>query len=184
MIRMTMKRILAGMLGLFSLAVPSFPPRDACKYTTEWKITKYANDAEYAAGLAYEVSILPGNICVNTGIQLMLDLLIGAGGTVYSNANAYLGVGDSTTAESASQTDLQAATNKLRKAMSSTYPSRSGQTLTFRSAFGSSDANFSWQEFGVFNASSAGTMLNRKVSNQGTKASGQTWTLDLAITWS
>lgn len=184
MVRMTMKKILAGMLGLFSLAVPSFPPRDACTYTTEWKITKYASDADYAAGRAYEVSILPGNICVNAGIQLMLDLLIGAGGTVYSNANAYLGVGDSSTSESASQTDLQASTNKFRKAMSATYPSRSSQTLTFRSAFASGDANYAWNEFAVFNASSAGTMLNRKVSSQGTKASGQTWTLDLAITWS
>ena len=51
--------------------------------------------------------------------------------------------------------------------------------------FGSGDANYSWQEFSVANASSGtGTNLNRKVSNQGTKASGQTWTLDLAITLS
>ena len=49
-------------------------------------------------------------------------------------------------------------------------------------AFGSADANHNWNEFAVFNASSGGTMLNRKVSSQGTKASGQTWTLDLAIT--
>jgi len=167
-----------------ALAVPPLMPRDACKYASEWKITKYASDADYAAGRPYEVSILPGNITVNAGIQLMLDLLIGAGGTVYSNANAYIGVGDSTTSESASQTDLQAATNKLRKAMSVSYPSRSGQTLTFRSVFGSSDSNYAWNEFAVFNAASAGTMLNRKVSSQGTKASGQTWTIDLAITWS
>ena len=184
MVRITIKKIIAGLLGLIAAAIPSPPPRDACKYVSEWKITKYASDADYATGRAYEVSVLPGNICVNSGIALMLDLLIGAGGTVYSNANAYLGVGDSSTAESASQTDLQAATNKLRKAMSASYPSRASQTVTWRSVFGSSDANFSWQEFAVFNASSAGTMLNRKVSNQGTKASGQTWTLDLAITWS
>jgi hypothetical protein len=158
--------------------------RERFRYRTEWTITKYASDADFAAGRAFEVCPLPGNILVNTGIQLMADLLIGAGGTVYSNANAYLGVGDSSTAESASQTDLQAATNKLRKAMSASYPARSGQTITFRAVFGSSDANFNWNEFAVFNASTAGTMLNRKVSSQGTKASGQTWTLDLAITFS
>jgi hypothetical protein len=51
--------------------------------------------------------------------------------------------------------------------------------------FGSADANYAWQEFTVANASSGtGKNLNRKVSNQGTKASGQTWTLDLAITLS
>lgn len=170
--------------SLMTLAVPALMPRDACKYTSEWRIAKYASDAEYAAGNPYEVSILPGNITVNAGIQLMLDLLIGAGGTVYNNANAYIGVGDSTTSESASQTDLQAATNKLRKAMSAGYPSRSGQTLTFRSVFGPSDSNYAWNEFAVFNAASAGTMLNRKVNSQGTKASGQTWTIDLAIVWS
>lgn len=158
--------------------------REKFRYRTEWTITKYASDADFAAGRAYEVCPLPGNILVNTGLQLMGDLLIGAGGTVYSNANAYLGVGDSSTAESASQTDLQAATNKLRKAMSASYPARSGQTITWRAAFGSAEANYSWNEFAVFNASTAGTMLNRKVSSQGTKASGQTWTLDLAITFS
>ena len=76
--------------------------RERFRYRTEWTITKYASDADFAAGRAFEVCPLPGNILVNTGIQLMADLLIGAGGTVYSNANAYLGVGDSSTAESAS----------------------------------------------------------------------------------
>jgi hypothetical protein len=158
--------------------------REKFRYRTEWTITKYANDADFAAGRAYEVCPLPGNILVNAGLGLMIDLLIGAGGTVYSNANAYLGVGDSSTAEGASQTDLQATTNKVRKAMSASYPARSSQTVTFRAAFGSSDANHAWNEFAVFNASTGGTMLNRKVSSQGTKASGQTWTLDLAITFS
>ena len=46
-----------------------------------------------------------GNILVNAGIGLLEDLLIGAGGTAYSNANAYIGVGDSTTAATAAQTD-------------------------------------------------------------------------------
>jgi hypothetical protein len=156
--------------------------QERLRYRTEWTITKYANDADYAAGRAFEVCPLPGNILVNAGIQLMIDSLIGGTVTAFSNANAYLGVGDSSTAESASQTDLQAATNKTRKPMSATYPSRSNQTVTFRAAFGSADANHNWNEFAVFNASSGGTMLNRKVSSQGTKASGQTWTLDLAIT--
>lgn len=154
------------------------------RYRTEWTITKYASDADFAAGRAFAVCPLPGNIMVNAGLQNMIDALIGGSITVFSNANAYLGVGDSSTAEAATQTDLQAATNKTRKAMSATYPSRTNQTVTFRAAFGSSDANYNWNEFAVFNASTGGTMLNRKVSSQGTKASGQTWTLDLAITFS
>ena len=121
----------------------------------------------------------------NEGIGEHIDLMCGIGGTAFSNANAYLGVGDSSVAEGATQTDLQASTNKLYKAMSSGFPSRSNQTVTFQSVFGSGDANFAWNEFTVANGSSGSAKnLNRKVSAQGTKTSGQTWTLSLAITFS
>jgi hypothetical protein len=101
------------------------------------------------------------------------------------NSNARLGVGDSNTAEAASQTGLQAATNKTFKAMDSGYPQRSGQTAEWRATFGSSDANYAWEEYTVVNAADdAGVNLNRKVSSKGTKASGETWTLSLQITFS
>lgn len=101
---------------------------------------------------------------------------------VFSNANAHLGVGDSTTAFALAQTDLQAASNKLRKAMDATFPTRSGSTLTFKSTFGSSEANFVWAEWGIMNAATAGEMLNRKVEALGTKASGATWVLTATVT--
>jgi len=158
---------------------------DAIKYHPKWAIAKYADDDAYARGEAFERVEFDGNLLLNEGIGELLDLFIGAGGTTaFSNANARLGVGDDTTAAAAGQTDLQAATNKTYKAMASTYPSRSGQTLTFRAVFGGSDANYAWNEFVVDNGSTAGKTFNRKVSAQGTKASGQTWTLDLAITLS
>lgn len=158
---------------------------DRSRYKTKWTIQKFKNDEDYILNLPYATAEIDGNLMLNEGIQLHIDLLIGAGGTVFSNANAYIGVGDSTTAEAATQTALQAATNKLYKAMSSTYPQRSSQTVTFRSAFGSSEANFAWNEFSVANGNSdSATNLNRKVSAQGTKTSGQTWTVDLAITFS
>jgi hypothetical protein len=100
------------------------------------------------------------NLSANAGLQLEADLLIGAGGTVFSNANAHIGVGNGTTAVSAAHTDLQGA-SKTRKAMEATFPSRSGQTLTFRSVFGTGDANYAWEEMAVFNASSTGVMLCR-----------------------
>lgn len=167
---------------------------DGPQISRKWKVTRYASDEAFAAGVPSEVvdadgQVLPavsnidGNMLLNEGITLLLNLLAGAGGTAYNNANTYLGVGDSTTAESASQTGLQAATNKTYKIMSATYPIVSGQTITFRAVFASGDANYSWQEFTVVNASTdAGTNLNRKVSNQGTKVAGQTWTLDMTIT--
>lgn len=126
----------------------------------------------------YEVIEATGNLLVNAGIQLMEDALIGTAVTAFSNANARIGVGDSTTAAAATQTDLQAATNKLRKAMDATFPSRAGQTLSFKSTFADAEANWAWQEQACFNAASAGTMLNRRVQNLGTKTTGS-WSLTL-----
>lgn len=150
-----------------------------------WTFTKYKDDQAFARGEFYEKRIIVGNVLLNEGIAVLQTLLIGTGGTAFSNANAYIGVGDSATAAAASQTGLQAASNKLYKAMQASYPSISSQTTTWRAVFGSSEANFSWNEFTVANGNSdAATNLNRLVSAQGTKASGQTWTIDVAITWS
>lgn len=118
----------------------------------------------------------------NTGGALLLDLLIAAGGTAYNNANSYLGSGDSSTAFAVSQTDLQAATNKLRKAMDSTFPSRSGQVVTFKSTFATTDANWVWNEVAIFNNSSAGTMLARSTGSYGTKTSAASWVLSYTLT--
>lgn len=117
----------------------------------------------------------------NSGRNLIANMVVGAAATAWNAANAYLGVGDSSTAFAAAQTDLQASTNKLRKAMDATFPTQSTNILTYQASFGSSEANFAWNEWGVFNASSAGTMLNRKVESLGTKSTG-TWTLTVALT--
>ena len=164
-------------------------------YRTEWRIRRYRDDAAFERGESTPVvdpmtgellpaeSVVEGNILLNEGIGLLLDLLIVAGGTGYNNANARIGVGDSATGESAAHTALQAATNKLWKAMQATYPQRSAQTVTWRSQFTSAEANYAWNEFTITNAADdSGTNLNRKVSAQGTKAGGQTWTVDVAIT--
>ena len=130
----------------------------------------------------YEVCETEGNLLVTAGLNALLTLLIGGGGTAFNNASAYIGVGDSNTAAAVGQTDLQAASNKLRKGMKATYPTTpSGGATSFQSDFLTAEANYAWQEWGVFNASSAGTMLNRKVESLGTKASG-TWTLTVTIT--
>jgi hypothetical protein len=132
-------------------------------------------------GQLFQRLVAHGNILVTAGIQLLEDLLIGAGGTAFNNANARIGVGDSTTAAAIGQTDLQASTNKFRRVMEASFPSRSGTTVSWKSSFGTSEANFAWQEWAVFNAGSGGTMLNRKVESMGTKASGQVWTIEVDI---
>jgi hypothetical protein len=158
---------------------------DFAKHKTKWTIRKYADDEAFRKNRPYEVSEIEGNLLLNEGITALQNLLTGAAETAFNNASSYLGVGDSDTAAGAAQTGLQAVTNKLYKAMEATYPQISGQTTTWRSVFGSSDGNFAWKEFTVASGNSdSADNLNRKVSDQGTKASGQTWTLDLSIAWS
>ena len=118
----------------------------------------------------------------NAARDLIAQALIGEAFTSFANANARIGVGDSSAAFAASQTDLQASTNKLRKAMEAAYPTRVGNALTFRSIFGTSEGNFAWGEWGVFNAASGGTMLNRLVASLGTKTSAQSWQFTVTVT--
>lgn len=118
----------------------------------------------------------------NSGRNIIAQMIIGESVTAFNNANAYTGVGDSTTSFAAGQTDLQASTNKLRKAMDATYPQRSSNVLTFRSTYANSDAVFAWNEWAIFNASSSGTMLNRKVESLGTKLNTQSWIFVASVT--
>jgi hypothetical protein len=126
----------------------------------------------------YEVVVGDYNAMVDNGIQIAIDLLTAYGGaTSFATGNARLGVGDSATAWNTTQADLVAATNKLRKVMQSgTYPQNGTKKTTFKSDFTTGEANWVWNEWGIFNSASGVTMLSRKVENLGTKASG-TWTL-------
>lgn len=166
------------------------------KWMPKFTISRFADDVAYIEGIPSPVvdangRVLPpisefdGNVLLNEGIAAIWELLVGNSYGAFGNSKAYIGVGDATSSTAASQTGLQAITNKAYVGMSSGYPSRSTQTVTWRSAFGSGDGNFSWQEFTVANAGSDGAVnLNRATSNQGTKVAGQTWTVDVAITLS
>lgn len=116
------------------------------------------------------------------GRNLAVQGLVGEAITAFNNANSRIGVGDSSTAFAAGQTDLQAASNKFRRVMEATYPQRAGNAVTFRSLFSTSEANFVWAEWGVFNAASSGSMLSRKVEALGTKTSAQSWQLTVTLT--
>ena len=169
--------------------------KDSCTHKTKWIITRYPDEKAFRNGTPMPVidangrvlpavSVIESNILLNVGIGEMWDLICSLGSpTAYSNANAQVGVGDSSTAEDASQTDLQ-GTNKAWVGMSAGYPQRSGTTVTFRGEFDGSTGNFDWREFAVRNGATANKLMNRKVDNQGTKVSGQVWTLDLQITLS
>ena len=169
---------------------------------TIWQIDKYVGDPSLEAResglvLPYETIRHEGNLLMYGGASCLWQCLIGNGTgtaaqtlTYFNNGNAYIGVGDSSTAEAATQTDLQAASNKLRKAMDATYPQHTdattagAATITFKSTFATGDANYAWQEWAIFNGSSGGRMLNRKVQSLGTKTSASSWAFTVTVTLS
>jgi hypothetical protein len=152
--------------------------------TKKWTVSRFNSIEDYLADVVNSESIIEGNMLLNEGIGTLLLLLTGGTATAFNNANSYLGVGDSSTAELASQTGLQAVTNKLYKPMEATYPTIVGQTITFKAVFSGAEANFAWDEFTIANGNSNSAVnLNRKVSAQGTKIAGQVWTLSLGLTF-
>lgn len=119
---------------------------------------------------------------LNGARDVLAKLLIGDTQTLFNNANAHLGVGDSNTAFNVAQTDLQAAVNKLRKAMEPTYPQRAANVLSFRALFSTAEANFTWNEFIVANAAAAGDVITRKVEALGAKTVAASWQLTVDVT--
>jgi hypothetical protein len=163
--------------------------KEAAKWLCRYSLSKYREDIEKYRGneaefqrffQPYEVISGEGNCLLNTGIDEMWDLICGDSANHFNNAAAQIGVGDSNTAASASQTDLQAASNKTYKGMDSGYPASTTQKATFKASFGDSDANYTWNEW-VVKQSTSGKCLNRKVDSLGTK-SGGTWTIQVDIT--
>ncbi len=171
---------------------------EGLNYKTAWKIRRFKSEADKVAKVLYsdeealaafgtrQNTEFEQNLLLNEGINELWKLVCGTGGTQFDSLHAYLGVGDSNAEAAAAQTGLQAEINKLYKAMDDTYPTYgTDQKATWRATFGGSDANFSWNEFTVANGNSDDAKnLNRKVSAQGTKVSGQTWELTLEITLS
>lgn len=166
-------------------------PLELIGWRAKWTLDKFLSGIQDP----YETVIVDHNLLMYGGASCLWECLIGNGTstaaqtlTYFSNARAYLGTGTSSTAEAATQTDLQAG--GVRAAMTTLYPTHTdattsgSATCTWKAAFGTSVANQAWNEVGLFNASSGGRMLNRKVVSLGTKTSSDTWNLTLAITLS
>jgi len=137
----------------------------------------------YAENEPYEV-VTFNNLFLTNGINVLWNLFIGASGyTPFNSSNAYMGVGDGTTSPSADQTSLT-GTNKYFKLVDSGFPQVLGNLVTFQATFGGTEANFTWNEYGVANGNNpptSGTLFNRAVQFLGTKQSGQTWALRVTL---
>lgn len=134
---------------------------------------------------AESVAVMEGaNLLMHGGVSFLWECALGNGtdtaGQVLTHlaAAAAIGAGNGAVAAAATQTNLQGA-SKLRKGMDATYPAHvdgttvDAKTITFRSTFSTSEANFDWQEVGVFNSATdaVGRMLNRLVQDIGVKSS-------------
>lgn len=138
----------------------------------------------------------PGNGLLTVGITQLWTRCQSAE-QVWDATHGAIGVGDSSTAYAAGQSDLQAVTNKYYQAWSG-LPTVSSGSLIFASTFGTSVANFAWNEYGVVvpdttTVYTSGTtkqasyiMLNRKAgaSLLGTKTSSQSWAFTVTLTLS
>lgn len=134
----------------------------------------------------YDKKVFKGNCLLNEGMDLLLSLATGQGGTTFSNSTAQLGVGNSNTTATRTQSDLQGGSTSW-KGQESGYPTApaenaalTGRCVKFKSSWGATEGNFAWEEWSVRNSSGDNKNLNRKVEPMGTK-SGGTWTLEVEV---
>lgn len=168
------------------------PPHEPIRWRCRSQVDKYRVDpltGKPTPGAApYETIAADGNMLVYGGASALWDLLIGAGNvTAFNAANAHIGVGDDNTAAAATQTDLQASSNTHYEPVDAAPTHTDGtsdgaQSCVFVATFETADANFAWEEWGIFNALSAGRMLNRKVQAFGTKTVSDEWVLTVTLT--
>lgn len=112
------------------------------------------------------------NLVVSAGLNFICDRMEG----VTEGVMSHMGVGSGTTAAAAGDTDLQTVIGS-RKALDSTTVS--GATITYVASYDAGENTGTITEAGIFNASTAGTMLCRTVFGAVTKAAADT----LQITW-
>lgn len=167
---------------------------EAATWQCHLTVDKYHGDDLTQA--PYETLEFDYNMLLAGGVSALWQYMLGNGTTTGSQAltyfnttNAAIGVGDSSTAAVATQTDLQGS-NKLRKPMGAGYPQHvdgvtvAAQTIRFVATFDTASANFAWEEAGIFNSVTLGTgrMLNRKVQAMGTKTSASSWQITFDVT--
>lgn len=187
------------------------PAQETGGHRTFLKVEKYDEDqtawaqrksgllepqaADFAAlGIQpYDVGEDEGNLITDAGWNLIMKNLAGTAGTLFSATVGRIGVGNGTTAVAYTDTDLSALTGSGNRqfkliANAPSVGSSHSSGLVFTATFGTSQANFHWQEFGTDQGTGDGTtvtavLLNHGLSDQGTKSSGQTWVATETITW-
>jgi hypothetical protein len=156
----------------------------------KWEVRKFRGDSTNEKDL-YEVIEGQGNILTYGGASALWEKLVGGPATLNAftgGGNARIGVGDSSTPGAASQQDLQGA-NKPRKVATVTRTDGTADgadDCVFQTTFSTAEANFAWNEWGIFNGdtgvgTAGGRMLNRRAEALGTKTSSATWQLTITL---
>ena len=112
------------------------------------------------------------NLVVNTGLGYIADRMEGTSEAVMS----HMGLGSGSTAAAAGDTDLETLLGS-REALDSTTVT--ANQIVYVASFEAGDATGAVREAGIFNASTAGTMLCRTTFDVVNKAADDT----LAVTW-
>jgi len=131
-----------------------------------------------------------GNVLCNLGIQVLwYNSTTCGGGTdttagLFTNALAVIVVGTATPGVAAANV-YGAFTSPVKLSMDSTYPKLINGIYTqiaFHGTAGSAVANQVWAQYAVANADATPVLLNYLEAAKGTKASGETWTMEIDIT--
>jgi len=117
------------------------------------------------------------NLVVNTGLAFITSRMGGTSDAVMS----HMAIGSGTTAAAAGDTDLESILGS-REALDSTTPSTN--TIVYVSSFEAGEGTGAVTEAGIFNASTAGTMLCRTVFSVVNKGADDTMTITWTITLS
>jgi len=120
------------------------------------------------------------NLVVNEGLAFVISRMVGTSKAVMS----HMGLGSSTTAAAAGDTDLGSQLGSREALDSTTISGTNNEKVIYEASFEAGDATGAVTEAGIFNATSAGDMLCRTVFavvNKGANDSlTVTWTITLA----
>jgi hypothetical protein len=164
-------------------------------HRTHALVEKWGTDEAFLLGGTPDETVDDyGNALMASGSAFLWQCAMGNGGAgtllYLTTTNAALGIGDNAVATTRTQTDFLATTNTLRKAATSVTntdvapPGVVGvqDRITVVTSFISTEANWVWAEWALFNSPTTGRMINRRVptTNLGSKTSG-TWQLTVTI---
>ncbi len=114
------------------------------------------------------------NLVVTTGLNHIAALLSGG-----ETAMGWMSAGSDNTAPAAGNTAL--GTELGRVALDSKTQT-GGNTVVYIATFGAGTATGAWEEAGLFNAASSGTMLNRLLTTTKTKAADEVFEMQITLT--